>query len=171
MDNKKEHFHQFLSDHIGIIKKLCRGYTNNPQDFEDYVQDVCYQLWKSMNNFRGESKSSTWVYRVALNVCMYNLKKKKRVQMIPTDRIEINRKLDEQVDDDQSNEKYQLLFETIRQLQALDRAIIMLYLEKKEYKEISEIVGLHPNNVGVRVNRIKKKLKDIIDERLRTNMV
>ncbi|MFD2562514.1 RNA polymerase sigma factor [Aquimarina rubra] len=167
MDSKKEHFHQFLNDHIGIIKKLCRGYTNNSQDFEDYVQDVCYQLWKSLDNFRGESKSSTWVYRVTLNVCMYNLKKKKRVQIIPTDRIEINRKLDEQVDEDQSNDNYQLLFEAIRQLQTIDRAIIMLYLEKKEYKEISDVVGLQANNIGVRVNRIKKKLKDIIDERLR----
>jgi len=171
MDRKKELFREFLNDHIGIIKKLCRGYTNNSQDFEDYVQDVCYQLWKSLDNFRNESKSSTWVYRVTLNVCLYNLKKKKRIQIIPMDRTEINRKIKHPIEEDRSQESYKILFEAIRQLEPLDRAIIMLYLEKKEYKEISEIVGLQSNNIGVRVNRIKKKIKNIIDERLKGNMV
>ena len=170
MDRKKERFHEFLNEHIGIIRKLCRGYTNTDEDFEDYVQEVCYQLWKSMDHFRGDSKSSTWVYRVTLNVCLYMIKKKERMAMIPTEQGELNLSLKDKTNSESLDPQAELLYSSISMLNPIDRAIIMLYLDRNEHAEIAEIVGLSTTNVGVKINRIKKRLKKIVDERVARNM-
>jgi len=145
----------------GIIIKLCRAYTNSQEDFEDYYQEVCLQIWRSKENFREESEWSTWIYRISLNVCMTLLKKKKNnVQhfvsdSLPAEEMEHNYAF--------SDESLNLLYDAIRKLSEIDRAIIMLYLEEKPYLEIAEIIGTNPNNIGVRVKRIKTRLKKILD--------
>lgn len=145
----------------GIIIKLCRAYTNSQEDFEDYYQEVCLQIWRSRENFREESQWSTWVYRISLNVCLTLLKKKKNntqhfvSDSLPTGETEDN--------DAFSDESLNLLYRGIRKLSEIDRAIIMLYLEEKSYKEIADIIGTNPNNIGVRVKRIKNRLKKILD--------
>ena len=150
----------------GIIIKICRAYTNSQEDFEDYYQEVCYQIWKSRDNFRGQSKWSTWVYRISLNVCLTLLKKKKNMthhfvsDNLPDLATEDNRAF--------SDESLNQLYNAIRQLSEIDRAVILLYLDEKPYQEIAEIIGTNPNNIGVRVKRIKDRLKKILDE---TNMV
>jgi len=166
MDQKKELFHKILEEHIGIIRKLCRGYTDTKEDCEDYEQEVCYQLWKSIENFRGESKTSTWVYRVTLNVCLYMLKKRKKVELIPTEQTELNQTLEARTTIESKNGQEEMLYSSIALLPPIDRAIIMLYLDKIEQAEIAKILGLGISNVGVRINRIKKKLKQIVDERI-----
>lgn len=167
---KQKRFSSFLKEHRGIIQKLCRGYSNTVEDFEDNVQEVYYELWKSIDRFQGKSKSGTWVYRLTLNVCLYNLGKRKK---------RIDRPVDDQVIKDEYEQYYEffkpdspvkILYESIALLRPIDRNIIMLYLEKKEHAEIAEVVGLSVSNVGVRVNRIKKKLKEIVDERFARNM-
>ena len=148
----------------GIIIKLCRAYTNSQEDFEDYYQEVCLQIWRSKENFREESEWSTWVYRISLNVCMTLLKKKKNnVQhfvsdAVPTDEIDHNYAF--------SDESLNQLYDAIRKLSEIDRAIIMLYLEEKPYKEIADIIGTNQNNIGVRVNRIKNRLKELLDGKI-----
>lgn len=145
----------------GIIIKLCRAYTNSQEDFEDYFQEVCLQIWRSKENFREESEWSTWVYRISLNVCLTLLKKKKNnVQHFASDSITV-----EQTEDNYafSDESLNLLYDAIRQLSEIDRAIIMLYLEEKTYQEIADIIGTNPNNIGVRVKRIKTRLKKLLD--------
>ena len=145
----------------GIIIKLCRAYTNSEEDFEDYYQEVCLQIWRSKDNFREASEWSTWVYRIALNVCLTLLKKKKNnVQhfasdALPTEETEDNHAF--------SDESLNLLYDAIRKLSEIDRAIITLYLEEKSYKEIADIIGTNPNNIGVRVKRIKIRLMKILD--------
>lgn len=148
----------------GIIIKLCRAYTNSQEDFEDYYQEVCLQIWRSKDNFREESQWSTWVYRIALNVCLTLLKKKKNnVQHFVSDSV-----MDEETENNCafSDESLNLLYEAIRKLSEIDRAIIMLYLEEKTYIEIADIIGTNPNNIGVRVNRIKEKLKILLDGKI-----
>ncbi|WP_040281707.1 RNA polymerase sigma factor [Psychroserpens damuponensis] len=148
----------------GIIIKLCRAYTNSQQDFEDYYQEVCLQIWRSKDNFREESQWSTWIYRISLNVCLTLLKKKKNnVQHFVSDSITA-----EETEDNYafSDESLNLLYDAIRKLSEIDRAIIMLYLEEKSQKEIAEIIGTNPNNIGVRVLRIKAKLKTILDGKI-----
>ena len=145
----------------GIIIKLCRAYTNSQEDFEDYYQEVCLQIWRSKEKFREESEWSTWVYRISLNVCLTLLKKRKNNRQhfasdsLPAEETEDNYAF--------SDESLNLLYAAIRKLSEIDRAIIMLYLEEKSYKEIAAIIGTNPNNIGVRIKRIKIKLKKILD--------
>jgi len=148
----------------GIIIKLCRAYTNSQEDFEDYFQEVCLQIWRSKENFREESEWSTWVYRISLNVCLTLLKKKKNNhQHFVSDSIST-----EETEDNYafSDESLILLYDAIRKLSEIDRAIIMFYLEEKSYQEIADIIGTNPNNIGVRVKRIKTKLKKILDGKI-----
>jgi len=148
----------------GIIIKLCRAYTNSQEDFEDYYQEVCLQIWRSKENFRKESEWSTWVYRISLNVCLTLLKKKKNNgQHFVSDALPA-----EDTDDNYAfaDESLNLLYDAIRKLSEIDRAIIMLYLEEKSYQEIADIIGTNPNNIGVRIKRIKIRLKKILDGKI-----
>lgn len=148
-----------------IIIKICRAYTNSQEDFEDYYQEVCLQIWRSKDNFREQCKWSTWVYRISLNVCLTLLKRKKRngqtyftSDALPDVMIIENKAFE--------NESLNRLYSAIRRLSEVDRALIILYLEEKSYQEIANILGTNANNIGVRVTRIKERLKKILDEKL-----
>ena len=149
----------------GIIIKICRAYTDSQEDFEDYYQEVCLQIWKSKDRFRGDSKWSTWIYRLSLNICLTLIKKKKKTrQFFSSDSIDHKEEGEENTAF--SNEDLSLLYAAIKRLSEIDRAIILLYLEEKPNKEIAEIIGTTPNNIGVRVNRIKERLKKILDGKI-----
>ena len=143
-----------------IIIKICRAYTNTQEDFEDYYQEVCLQIWRSKDNFSERSEWSTWVYKISLNVCMTLLKKAKSKKRFfvsdysPTDEPVSNGAF--------KKESLNVLYEAIRQLKEVDRAIIMLYLEEKSYQDIAEIMGTNVNNIGVRIKRIKERLKILL---------
>lgn len=159
-------FHtQFILPYAGIIIKICRAYTDSEEDFKDYYQEICFQLWKSRDNFKGNSKWSTWVYRVSLNVSLSLLKKDKKVnkKSVELPEVEDNLQPDSHPFNDES---LKLLYQAIKKLPDLDRAIILLYLEEKSYQEISEIIGLSANNIGVKITRIKKKLKTLLDGKI-----
>jgi len=147
-----------------MIIKICRAYTNTQEDFEDYYQEVCLQIWKSRDNFNEGSEWSTWVYRLSLNVCLTLLKKKKNNHQhfasdhLPPEAVEDSRAFD----DEPLNE----LYNAIRQLSEVDRAVILLYLEEKSYQEIADIIGTNPNNIGVRIKRIKERLKKLLDGKI-----
>jgi RNA polymerase sigma-70 factor (ECF subfamily) len=144
-----------------IIIKICRAYTNTQVDFEDYYQEVCLQIWKSKDNFKEQSKWSTWIYRLTLNVCLTLLKKKKNNnQHFASDYLPPELSEDSQAFADESLNQ---LYDAIRQLSELDRGVILLYLEERPYQEIAEIIGTTSNNIGVRVKRIKERLKKILD--------
>ena len=146
-----------------ISIKICRAYTNTQEDFEDYYQEVCLQIWRSRDNFREQSEWSTWIYRLALNVSLTLLKKKKNdpqhfvSDSLPTELIEDSHAF--------ADESLNQLYDAIRQLSEVDRAVILLYLEEKSYLEISDIIGTNPNNIGVRIKRIKERLKKILTPR------
>ncbi|OEK08939.1 RNA polymerase [Flavivirga aquatica] len=149
----------------GIIIKICRAYTDSQEDFEDYYQEVCLQIWRSKDKFRGDSKWSTWVYRLSLNICLTLMKKKRKThQYYSTDNIVQNEFTDDKTIF--SDENLNLLYEAIKQLSEVDRAVILLYLEEKPNKIIAEIIGTTPNNIGVRISRIKERLKKILNEKI-----
>ncbi|MEQ9301483.1 MAG: sigma-70 family RNA polymerase sigma factor [Cyclobacteriaceae bacterium] len=158
--SSEEFFKTFIKDQTGIITKICRAYTDNEDDFQDYFQEVALQLWRSYQNFNHQSKVSTWVYRVTLNVCLTHFnRQKKKVATVALDQIHF-----EPVGyDDQKKEQVDMLYRSIRQLKEIDRAIILLYLEEKSYKEMAEILGMSVTNIGAKINRIKTQLKAIID--------
>ena len=146
--------------HKAIIIKICRAYTNTQEDFEDYYQEVCLQIWRSKDSFKQQSEWTTWIYRISLYVCMSLLKKKKNNRQhfasdyFPSELIEDSKVF---VDDDLN-----MLYDAIKQLSEVDRAVILLYLEQKPYQEIATIIGTSPNNIAVRVKRIKERLKKIM---------
>jgi len=145
----------------GIIIKICRAYTNSQEDFEDYYQEVCLQIWRSKDNFRGQSEWSTWIYRLSLNVCLTYLKKKKNdPQNFASDSLPA-----EAIDDSHcfEDENINQLYSAIKHLTEIDRAVILLYLEEKSYREIGEILGTNSNNIGVRIKRIKQRLNKILE--------
>ena len=146
--------------YAAIIIKICRAYTNTEEDFEDYYQEVCLQIWRSKDNFQQQSEWSTWIYRISLNVCMTLLKKKKvGKQYFASDFLG-------EVSEDNGafrEEPISQLYQAIRQLSEVDRGVILLYLEEKSYQEIAEIMGTNANNIGVRIKRIKDRLKILLD--------
>ena len=147
--------------YAGIIIKICRAYTNTQEDFEDYYQEVCLQIWKSKDSFKGQSEWSTWVYRLTLNVNMTLLKKKKNNhQHFASDYLPVEVTEESPAFADESLDQ---LYNAIRQLSEVDRGVILLYLEEKSYQEIADIIGSNANNIGVRIKRIKTRLKKLLD--------
>ncbi len=147
--------------HAGIIIKICRAYTDSQEDFEDFYQEACLQIWKSRTAFKEKSKWSTWIYRITLNVCLTLVKKNNRrarpIEVIQED-FDNNKAFE--------NENLNLLYDAIKKLSELDRAIILLYLEENPNKEIAVIIGTSANNIAVRINRIKKQLKILLDGKI-----
>jgi RNA polymerase sigma-70 factor (ECF subfamily) len=150
--------------HSGIIIKICRAYTDTQEDFEDYYQEVCLQIWKSKDRFREESKWSTWVYRLTLNCCLTLVKKKKNNrQNMPSDFEQKEIGVETKTFEDES---LNLLYTAIRKLSEIDRAIILLYLEEKPNEVIADIIGTSKNNISVRIIRIKERLKKLLDGKI-----
>ena len=138
---------------------ICRAYSKDEESLKDLVQEVTLQLWRSHKSFKGNSQLSTWAYRVTLNVCLSHAKKIKRKP--ETVSLEWGASIREE--DDVEKEQIERLYQGIRLLKESDRAIVLLYLEDKSYKEMSEILGITVSNVGVKVNRLKDKLKQMIN--------
>ncbi|GLX78844.1 DNA-directed RNA polymerase sigma-70 factor [Thalassotalea insulae] len=154
---------QSILPYAGIIIKICRAYTNNQENFEDYYQEVCLQIWRSRNNFNQESDWSTWIYRIALNVCLTQLKRRKK-----GDKQLVSDVLPEEVIDDSKvfvSDEINQLYNAIKHLSEIDRAVILLYLEEKSYAEIADIIGTNSNNIGVRIKRIKSRLSNYIQQK------
>lgn len=161
----KDFYKQFILPYAGIIIKICRAYTDSEEDFQDYYQETCLQLWKSRNNFKGNSKWSTWVYRISLNVSLSLLRKDKKINKNSNELPEISGDLHSE-ENPFNSESLKLLYSAIKKLSEADRAIILLYLEENSYQEIAEITGLSSNNIGVKITRIKKKLKELLDGKI-----
>lgn len=144
----------------GIIIKICRAYTDTQEDFEDYYQEVCLQIWRSKDNYKKQANWSTWVYRITLNVCLTLMKKDRKQQEVSAENLPNELVEDSQVFTDESLHQ---LYEAIKQLSEVDRGVVLLYLEEKSYQEIAEITGTNANNIGVRIKRIKERLKKLLD--------
>ncbi|MFY0674063.1 MAG: sigma-70 family RNA polymerase sigma factor [Bacteroidia bacterium] len=154
-------YNTFIIPYTAIIVKICRAYTSTQEDFEDYYQEVCLQIWRSRDRFNGQSEWSTWVYRLTLNVCMTLLKKSKNKQQeFASDYLPLEATENSQAF---ANESLNMLYDAIRQLSEVDRGVILLYLEERPYQEIADIIGTNANNIGVRIKRIKQRLKKILD--------
>jgi RNA polymerase sigma factor (sigma-70 family) len=162
--DKKEIFTSAIKENDGFIYKIATIYTNNIEDRNDLVQEIIYQLWKSFDSFKQKSSLSTWIYRVALNVALYQLKlSKKKVFTVPIDEQFIN---NYETDNNEEEEKWKIFKKQINTLNLLDKGIVMLYLDNKNYDEIAEIIGISKTNVGTKLLRIKEKLKSQINKNI-----
>jgi len=160
-DNKqKDEFLDILGKNVGIILKIARAYTVNVADKEDLINDIALELWKSFRRFKGDSKVSTWIYRVALNTSMnYKRKREKDKLFFPDDLNQFqNREL---INDPPDSSNSDILYQCIDELNQLNKAIILLYLDGNSHDEISEITGISKTNVGTRISRIKEQIKNL----------
>ena len=163
MNKELEHsFVEQLQKHQNIVHKVCRLYTNNTDAHNDLFQEITIQLWKAYPKFRGDSKFSTWMYRVGLNtaITLYR-KSKRRINTQEFDAIEFKIKAEEY--DDTEEQQLKLLYKAVHQLNDIEKALVFLYLEDKDYREISETLGITEVNARVKMNRVKKKLKTILN--------
>lgn len=156
-------FVDFIDTNQGIIHKICRIYTGNEADYEDLFQEIMLQLWQSVNRYKGDAKLTTWMYRVGLFTALTRKKKEQKLQFVDQAHNHEPFYTPDPVDDQEAE-----LLAAIKKLNASDRGLVMLYLDNKSYKEMSEILGLTESNVGVRLNRIKVKLKEILTRHERT---
>ena len=161
MDQKIGHkgsFVQLIEENRGIIHKICMMYTSTQADKEDLYQEISLQLWRSFRTYRSESKFSTWLYRVALNTAISSVRKdRRRIETVQLDQVEhfVSK-------DSEQEGKTRILFKAVAKLNKVDKAIILLWLEEKEYVEISEVMGISQSAVSVRLVRIRERLKSIM---------
>ena len=154
----EEEFIKLVDRYQGILQKICNMYFYRSPFREDYYQEILIRLWKAYPSFKHQSSFSTWLYRVALNAAI-DLFRKQSIQPIYTELSvqEYSIEANSPEEDDMSHRKEQL-YQAINQLSEVEKAIIFLYLEGYEYKEISLIIGISETNVGVKINRIKSQL-------------
>lgn len=151
-----------MSENQGIIHKVCSIYCDSEEDRRDLFQEILAQLWKSYATFRNESKFSTWMYRVAINTAITSFKKIKRQPDQKSLGIEVVQIVNEEYDPE-IEEQILLLHKAIAQLSGIEKSIVLLFLENRDYEEIAEITGITRNYVRVKMNRIKHKLKKQMD--------
>jgi RNA polymerase sigma-70 factor, ECF subfamily len=157
LSTEEEKFVSLINEHQGLIHKVCIMYENDSEVRNDLFQEIVLQLWKSFPSFRGEAKITTWMYRIALNTAISGFRKQTR-KVKTEDLREVHFNISDSGADAQE-ENFQKLQWAIRQLSEIERAMIMMALEEVPYEEIAETIGISQNNVRVRMNRIREKLR------------
>ena len=160
LPSRSDNFISVVQSHKGIIYKIANSYCKDPEDRKDLVQEVILQLWNSFDKYRDQFKYSTWIYRIALNTAISFYRKQRR-------RTEASSPFSDEIlfianplNDIETDEKLLLLQKFIFELRQLDKALMLLYLDEKSYKEIADVMGISESNVATKISRIKIILKE-----------
>lgn len=157
MKIQEEQFARLVREHKNTIYTVCYMFSQDEEEVNDLFQETLINMWKGIDGFREESKISTWIYRVALNTCLLQeRKKKKEVKTVP-----LSMDINFFEDNDANSSQVRQLHERIGKLGLVDRAIVMMWLEDMSYDEIGAVMGITAQNVGVKLFRIKEQLKKI----------
>ena len=154
---------KLVQEHRFLLYKVCRIYCFTEADRQDLFQEMVIQLWKSYPGFRGESKISTWLYRIALNTAISDLRKQRR-RPSTTSTDEMPPSLPDMTWPGEEEQHLQQLYAAINRLSDVEKALVMLYLEDRSYEEMEEIMGINQNNLRVKMNRIREKLRKMTKE-------
>jgi RNA polymerase sigma factor (sigma-70 family) len=158
MNTENLEFIQLIEGHSRMIFKIAGAYTRTTSDREDLISEIVLQLWRTSGSFKGNCKVSTWVYRVALNTALnFNRKQRNRTLFLPTD-FSAGDHFKSLIEAEQTPE-LDILYQCIDELDEINKAIILLYLDGNPHEEIAEIMGISKTNVGTRIGRIKDQLK------------
>ena len=150
-------FTKMVKEYRKTIYTVCYFFSKDTEEVNDLYQEILINLWKGFETFRGESSLKTWIWRVSLNTCNNQERKKKSsVQTIP-----LSIDIDLYNDDDTQSKQIQMLYNRINRLDVFDRAIILLWLENMSYQDIADVVGISLSNVTTRLFRIKEQLKSM----------
>ncbi len=162
-----DYFEEILEKNKYKIYRICNIYAVAPIEPQDLFQEVIFQIWKSLDKFQGKSSIDTWVYKIAINVCLRS-KMKFDKNNNKTDRFEsIHFTPIEKEIDASEQEKFTYLKECISILNETDTSLIVLYLDDFSYKEIAVITGLSENHIAVKMKRIRKKLFECITPKIK----
>lgn len=157
MKQNDEFFARLVKEHKSTIYTVCYMFSHDEEEVNDLFQETLINMWKGIDSFREESKISTWIYRVALNTCLLQeRKKKKEAKKVP---LTMNVNFFE--DSDANSVQVRQLHQRIGRLGLVDRALVMMWLEGMSYDEIGAVMGISPQNVGVKLFRIKEQLKKL----------
>ena len=157
MKQNDEFFARLVREHKSTIYTVCYMFSKDEDEVNDLFQETLINMWKGIDSFREESKISTWIYRVALNTCLLQERKKKRqVAKVP-----LTMDVNFFEDDDVNAAQVRQLHQRIGRLGLVDRALVMMWLEGMSYDEIGAVMGISPQNVGVKLFRIKEQLKKL----------
>jgi len=160
---EEKRFVSLINEHQGLIHKICFMYENDSDVRNDLFQEIVFQLWKSFRSFRGEAKITTWMYRIALNTAISRFRKQTR-SVKTEDLKDLHLNISDASEDDMM-ENIEHLRRSIQELSEIERAMIMMALEEVPYDEIAETIGITQNNVRVRMNRIREKLKKLMSHK------
>jgi len=151
----EEQFARLVREHKSTIYTVCYMFSHDEEEVNDLFQETLINMWKGIDSFRDESKISTWIYRVALNTCLLQeRKKKKEVKRVP-----LTMNVNFFQDADSNSTQVRQLHQRIGRLGLVDRALVMMWLEGMSYEEIGAVMGITPKNVGVKLFRIKEQMK------------
>jgi RNA polymerase sigma factor (sigma-70 family) len=148
-------FVQLLVRHQNIVHKICRAYCPLAEDRRDLFQEIVLQLWRAYPTFRNESKESTWIYRISLNVAITGLRKARGQSVGPLTEVM------QQIPNEESDieEQIGMLYKAMYILSDVEKALVLLYFEEKTNDEIAELTGFTPNHIRVKMHRIREKLR------------
>jgi len=160
----EQQFVLLLEENQNILHKICKLYAADRDAHKDLFQEMVIQLWKAYPTFKGQSKFTTWAYRVSLNtaISLYRVKKR-RVETVTWDYAVHNIQYEEYSSEEEDKLSY--LYAAVQELNDIEKALVFMYLEDKDYAEIAETLGVSEVNARVRMNRIKTKLKVILSQR------
>ena len=164
-NRRKDQFLDILEKNIGIIIKISRAYSKTLHDKEDLINDITLELWKSFGRFKGDSKISTWIYRIALNTSMNYKRKREKDRLFFLDDLKQIENLSWLIEQPDSSHS-EILYQCIDELNQLNKAIILLYLDGNSHDEISDITGISKTNVGTRISRIKEQIKNLVTTKM-----
>lgn len=159
MENKQKIFDQLFTDYKDWVFRLCYSYTRSEAQAEDLMQECFSKIWLNLEGFQQRANIGTWIYRIAANTCLMQLRKDKN------NPVEYREQLYEKPTEENGHDKEQQsksLYAAIAQLTEIDRLIISMLLEDMPQKQIGEVLGITENNVNVKVHRIKKQLKELM---------
>ena len=150
-------FTKMIKEYRKTIYTVCYFFSKDKDEVDDLFQEILINLWKGFKNFRGDCDIKTWIWRVSLNTCNNQERKKKSsVQTVP-----LLVDIDLYHDEDENSKQIQMLYDRINRLDVFDRAIILLWLENMSYQDIANVVGITLSNVTTRLFRIKEQLKSM----------
>lgn len=163
VEEQEAHFQRWLRDHVGLMLKVVRACAETPQDQDDLFQDVLVNLWSSIPNYRGESKETTWIYRVSFNTALVWQRGERRRQRRHAAFVQSETAAKSQTSPVEEHGKRELidrLYAAIRQLPKVDASLALMHLDGLSYQEMSEVLGISENYIGVKLTRIRQQLAD-----------
>jgi RNA polymerase sigma-70 factor (ECF subfamily) len=161
-------FEQWIEEHKGVILRVVRANAAAPEDQDDLFQEIAFQVWLSIPSFQERAKVSTWIYKIALNttVVWHRGQKKHRHMREPLYLVkEKSCSSEDPSNSMECQEQLEWLYEEIRKLPTVDRSLALLYLDDFSYREIADVLGISTNNVGVKLNRLRKRLDEAFTRR------